>query len=154
MKNLIIAGVLVLSGALLLPSGGYSQGGKPVLNHIAVYVQDLKVSTAFYHNIVQIDTIPEPFHDNRHTWFSIGGNSHLHLIQGAKSIVDHDKNGHLCFSVPSMSDFISRLNQHQIKYESWAGESMKETIRVDGIHQIYFKDPDGYWIEINTDYKL
>jgi lactoylglutathione lyase len=23
------------------------------------------------------------------------------------------------------------------------------TTRVDGVKQIYFKDPDGYWIEIN-----
>jgi len=26
---------------------------------------------------------------------------------------------------------------------------MKVTNRVDGVHQIYLKDPDGYWLEIN-----
>ena len=44
---------------------------KPVLNHIAVYVKDLKVSTAFYSNVIGIDTIPEPFHDGKHTWYSV-----------------------------------------------------------------------------------
>jgi lactoylglutathione lyase len=29
------------------------------------------------------------------------------------------------------------------------GEKMAITNRVDGVKQIYFKDPDGYWIEIN-----
>jgi catechol 2,3-dioxygenase-like lactoylglutathione lyase family enzyme len=45
---------------------------KVSLNHIALYVVDLKISTSFYHDIVGLDTIPEPFHDGRHTWFNIG----------------------------------------------------------------------------------
>src|SRR4051794_34707489 len=36
---------------------------KTSLNHIAVYVVDLKKSTDFYRDVVQLDTIPEPFHD-------------------------------------------------------------------------------------------
>ena len=43
---------------------------RPGLNHIAVYVMDLKISTAFYKDIIGLDTIPEPFHDGRHTWFA------------------------------------------------------------------------------------
>lgn len=125
---------------------------KPVLNHIAIYVKDLKKSTAFYHDIVQIDTIPEPFHDNKHTWFAIGTNSHLHVIQGATEVTTHDKNSHLCFSVPSVEDMIKRLVSNHIVYYSWAGEKNSVTHRVDGIKQIYFTDPDGYWVEINNDY--
>ena len=37
----------------------------PVLNHIAVYVKDLKKSADFYTRIIGLDTIPEPFHDGR-----------------------------------------------------------------------------------------
>jgi len=122
---------------------------KPILNHIAVYVVDLKISTNFYQNILQLDTIPEPFHDGRHTWFAIGSVGHLHIIQGAKEFTPHDKNNHLCFSVGLITDFIKILNQHSIRYEDWAGEKMKVTNRVDGVHQIYLKDPDGYWLEIN-----
>jgi lactoylglutathione lyase len=125
---------------------------KPVLNHIALYVKDLKISTAFYSNIIQLDTIPEPFHDGKHTWYSVSENSHLHLIQGAKAITNHDKNSHLCFSVPSIEDVISRLNKNNIIYESWPGEKSSVTTRVDGVKQLYFTDPDGYWIEINNDY--
>ena len=126
-----------------------SQKQHPVINHIAVYVKDLKTSTAFYSNIIQLDTIPEPFHDGRHTWFSAGNNSHLHLIQGAAAVTTHDKNNHICFSVSSVKAFINVLEQNKIEYENWAGEKNAVTKRVDGVQQIYFKDPDGYWIEIN-----
>jgi lactoylglutathione lyase len=122
---------------------------KASLNHIAIYVVDLKKSTAFYKNIVGLDTIPEPFHDGKHTWFSIGPKSHLHVIQGATSATPHDKNNHLCFTVSSVEDFVAVLNKHNIEYENWAGEKGRVTARVDGVKQIYFKDPDGYWIEIN-----
>jgi lactoylglutathione lyase len=122
---------------------------KPLLNHIAQYVVDLKTSTTFYTDIVGLDTIPEPFHDGRHTWFSVGPKSHLHLIQGAKETAAHDKNTHLCFTVASVQEFMTVLKKNNIPYENWAGEKNAATNRVDGVKQIYFRDPDGYWLEIN-----
>jgi lactoylglutathione lyase len=129
----------------------HSQQMKPTprLNHIALYVVDLRVSTEFYQQIVGLDTIPEPFHDGRHTWFAIGPKSHLHIISGAAAKTEHDKNAHLCFSVESVDAFTSILKKNNVIYESWAGEKNSITTRVDGVKQIYFKDPDGYWVEIN-----
>lgn len=121
----------------------------PRINHIAFYVVDLKTSTDFYANIVGLDTIPEPFHDGRHTWFLIGPKAHLHIISGATAKTPKDKNSHLCFSVPSVTDYITRLKKYNIEFESWAGEKNTYTNRVDGVKQIYFKDPDDFWIEIN-----
>lgn len=126
-----------------------AQTTSPRLNHIAFYVTDLKVSTSFYMDVVGLDTIPEPFHDGHHTWFLIGPKSHLHIIAGARVSLPKEKNTHLCFTVPSVTDFISRLTSHHIAYENWAGEKSTITNRVDGVKQIYFQDPDGYWIEIN-----
>lgn len=122
---------------------------KPTLNHIAQYVTDLKLSSRFYTTIIGLDTIPEPFHDGKHTWLSVGPKSHLHLIAGAKEITTHDKNNHLCFTVSSVTEFLKILKENKIDYENWPGEKMTVTTRVDGVKQIYFKDPDGYWIEIN-----
>ncbi len=121
----------------------------PRVNHIAFYVVNLKTSTDFYTNIVGLDTIPEPFHDGRHTWFLIGPKAHLHIISGALKKTEHDKNSHLCFTVPSVSDFIDGLKKNNISFESWTGEKNTYTNRVDGVKQIYFQDPDGFWIEIN-----
>jgi lactoylglutathione lyase len=146
MKKLPVVFLLVVT---LLMTGNIFSQSKAMLNHIAVYVVDLKVSTAFYKDIIGLDTIPEPFHDGRHTWFSIGVKSHLHVISGATAKTDHDKNAHLCFSVPSVPEFIKVLTKNKVEYENWAGEKNTVTNRVDGVKQIYFKDPDGYWIEIN-----
>ena len=143
-----IVAILLLTISLLSVQKIFSQQ-KVILNHIAVYVVDLKISTAFYKDIVGLDTIPEPFHDGRHTWFSVGGKSHLHVISGATTKMAHDKNAHLCFSVASVPEFVKVLVKNKVEYENWAGEKMAITTRVDGVKQIYFKDPDGYWIEIN-----
>lgn len=147
--------LLMLFASLFITAPVYSQEvndkGKTILNHIAVYVQDLQKSTRFYSSVIGLDTIPEPFHDGRHTWYKIGPQSQLHLIQGAGFQSPQNKNSHLCFSVSSVEDFVSTLRKNNIEFENWAGEKNKVTIRVDGVKQIYFKDPDGYWIEINND---
>lgn len=129
-----------------------AQQSKTALNHIALYVYNLERSTAFYKDIVGLDTIPEPFHDGRHTWFRLSEHSHLHLISGAAARTEHNKNSHLCFSVPSVDAFIEILKKASVPYEDWSGKKSSVTVRVDGIKQIYFQDPDGYWVEINDDY--
>ena len=108
---------LLFINALLLSQESVGQGNesKARLNHIALYVVDLKISTAFYKDIIGLDTIPEPFHDGRHTWFGIGVKSHLHIISGAVTKTDHIKNTHLCFSVTSVSDFVKRLEKNNVE---------------------------------------
>lgn len=142
----------VLISLMLAVNAVYAQQKKTTLNHIAVYVVNLQKSTAFYKDIVGLDTIPEPFHDGRHTWFRVAEHSHLHLISGAAGRTEHNKNSHLCFSVPSVEAFIETLNKAGVPYEDWPGKKTAVTVRVDGVKQIYFQDPDGYWIEINDDY--
>jgi len=123
-----------------------------VLNHIAMYVYDLKKATAFYENVLRLKQIPEPFHDGRHTWFTMGAAGNLHLIQGAPNDIKRDKNDHLCFSVKSIDEFIANLDKQKIEYTNWPGNAKSPTVRVDGVKQIYFVDPDGHWIEINDDF--
>ena len=127
----------------------HAQSSGARLNHIALYVQDLQQSTQFYLHVIGLDSIPEPFHDGKHTWFLIGPKSHLHIISGVQLALPKEKNTHLCFTVPSVQDFIPRLTKYKVPYENWVGEKMAVTNRVDGVKQIYFQDPDGYWIEIN-----
>jgi lactoylglutathione lyase len=141
--------IALLMAAIVSSFGSKAQKISPKLNHIAHYVVDLKLSGNFYMNIIGLDSIPEPFHDGKHIWLSVGYKSHLHLIQGATSPYSIPKNSHLCFTVSSVADFIKVLDKNKIEYENWAGDKMQVTLRVDGVKQIYFKDPDGYWLEIN-----
>lgn len=121
------------------------------LNHIAMYVHELGKSTAFYENILMLRKIEEPFKDGKHTWFTLGPAGHLHLIQGAEVNIKRDKNDHLCFSVNSIENFIDNLDKHHIEYTNWPGTAKAPTVRVDGVKQVYFQDPDGHWIEVNDD---
>ena len=146
-KRLLQIGCLL--GILLMTQNARAQ--HPVFNHTTVFVKDLKVSTAFYEKTIGLEIIPEPFHDGKHTWFKIGEHSQLHVVSGASAIVPHDINIHLCFSVPSLPEYMARLDKFQVKYGNWKGDSKTPQLRPDGVHQIYFQDPDGYWIEINDD---
>jgi lactoylglutathione lyase len=123
----------------------------PVLNHIAVSVHDLPKSTMFYHDIIGIDSIDNPFKDGKRVWFKIAEHAQLHLIWGNSPIKEHDKNNHLCFSVSSIERLMGKLDENKIAYTNWPGTEKAPTIRPDGVKQIYFQDPDGNWIEANND---
>lgn len=150
MKFFLPAVLLCISTSAMCQSTSAAKTGLR-LNHIAIYVHELKRSTAFYEDILGLKKIEEPFHDGRHTWFTMGPAGNLHLIQGAEANVRRDKNDHLCFSVNSVEDFIANLDSHHIDYTNWPGTAKAPTIRVDGVKQIYFQDPDGHWIEVNND---
>jgi lactoylglutathione lyase len=122
-----------------------------ILNHIALNVSNLEISTRFYQEVVGLDTITEPFHDGKHTWLHIGKGFQLHLLRIGKVAIEHPKEMHFCFSVPSIPNFIEGLKKRNIHFESWTGEKEAITKRVDGVLQIYLQDPDGYWLEINDD---
>ena len=136
---------------LLLYSAQVNAQSKPRFNHLTVYVTDLARASEFYKTVMMLDTIPEPFHDNRHTWFKITEHGQLHVVSGAKEDVTHDVNIHLAFSVPSLPDFIKHLEKLGVKYGNFAGEANKIAVRPDKIEQIYLQDPDGYWIEVDND---
>jgi lactoylglutathione lyase len=121
----------------------------PAINHLALSVTDLKRSVNFYSDIIGLDSIPEPFKDGRHAWFSIGENISLHLIEDAPATKTYYKNSHLCLSTANLASFIERLKQRGVEFENVKGTKGEFTTRVDGVKQIYFRDPDGYWIEMN-----
>ena len=120
-------------------------------NHLAIYVYDLKVSTDFYKKILQLEQIDEPFKDNRHSWFNMGPHSQLHIIGGNAKEQQHIKDTHLSLSVSSLENFAKHLDELNIPYGDWSGLNKKMQKRADDVHQVYFQDPDGYWIEMNDD---
>ncbi len=138
---------------LLIATTSMAQKKSPRINHIALSVIDLNKSRIFYQEVLGLDTIPEPFHDGRHVWFAIGDNSHLHLIQPSPPLVVPSINTHICFSVANINSLVSTMVKNKISYEDWPGKPSSITTRVDGIHQLYLQDTDGYWIEINDDNK-
>jgi lactoylglutathione lyase len=134
---------------IILFSFQHSFAQKAKLDHISIYVKDLERSIAFYQNVMHLDTIPEPFHDSMHAWFKIGEGLQMHVIAGATENLVQPKRNHICFSTKSIPDFILSLSKTGIVYEDLQGKPNTIQKRVDGVQQIYFKDPDGNWIEVN-----
>jgi lactoylglutathione lyase len=88
MKKIIPLFILAIAFAL---NGTMAQKTNAHINHLAIFVVDLKKSSSFYSDIIGLDTIPEPFHDNKHTWMKIGPGSSLHIIEGAEAKIQHLK---------------------------------------------------------------
>jgi lactoylglutathione lyase len=154
MKTQINFLLLLLSTIHFFPS--FSQTSKdanisPVINHISLFVNNLEKSVSFYEKIVLLKRIDNPFKDGKHEWLNIGGSRELHISPGAPANVTHPKSLHLAFSVPSLEAFIEHLEMNKIDYINWLGTSKSPNTRPDGVRQVYFQDPDGYWIEINND---
>jgi lactoylglutathione lyase len=150
MKRLISSYLLTLIFAALFGRQAAAQG-PAAMNHVALYVVDLPKSTAFYKNVLQLQQIPEPFHDGRHVWFRMGPHSQLHIIQGAAKVEEHDINTHMAFSVKDLPAFLKHLDKQAVRYGSFKGEEKQTTPRIDGVQQVYLQDPDNFWIEINND---
>lgn len=128
-----------------------AQQNKVHINHTAIYVIDIQKTGSFYSDIIGLDTVPEPFHDGKHIWYSTGAHSMLHVIQGATEKRAYYKNQHTCFTVPDFNAFLDKLKAANWTWEDVAGKKNAITTRIDGVHQIWLQDPDGYWLEINDD---
>jgi lactoylglutathione lyase len=146
-----ISAILCLLICCSFYTNANAQNNKPkvTIDHVAIFVADLQKEASFYRDVMQLDTLAEPFHDNKHAWFTIGNGIAMHLIQGADQPKEYFKNHHTCFSVPSLTDFTKRLQELKLAFEDVSGKPNTITTRIDGIHQIWLKDPEGYWLEVN-----
>ena len=142
---------LLWAVALALQINAQEKNAKVHLNHTAIFVIDIAKAGDFYSKIIGLDSIAEPFHDGRHIWYSTGDHMMLHVIQGAAEKKNYYKNQHTCFTVPDFKGFIEKLKAAHLLFEDVNGNKNSITTRVDGVHQIWLQDPDGYWLEINDD---
>lgn len=142
-------GTLILACSFFLVTNLKAQA--PHMNHLTVFVVDMNKSADFYEKVMMTTRIAEPFHDNKHIWEKIGDHQELHIVQGATAVMPHDINIHLAFSVDSVELFAKHLDSMNVKYGDWSQKSKTPQVRPDGVKQIYFQDPDGYWIEVNDD---
>jgi len=127
---------------------------KPVspltLNHVALAVEDLDRSAAFYADVLGLNEIVNRSEVGGMRWFSLGGGKELHLISVTGGPVSTNKAVHLAFTTPGFDDYIQRLEKTGVEYSDWEGNSGEIGVRADGTRQLYFQDVDGYWIEVNS----
>ncbi|OLY92382.1 Catechol 2,3-dioxygenase [Cnuella takakiae] len=122
-----------------------------VISHIALYVSDLKRSTAFYAGVLQLQPLEEPFKLGIHSWFSLGDRCQLHLIAGARQVPALHINHHLALRTDKFDNYLERLTENSIEYFTPDHQPNTVSVRPDGIRQVFFQDPDGYWLELNDE---
>jgi catechol 2,3-dioxygenase-like lactoylglutathione lyase family enzyme len=119
-------------------------------NHVALSVKDLDLAVDFYKNFLNLQEITNKSRIEGVRWFAIGENKELHLISTVKESVSTNKAVHLALTTDHFDALIKALVAKNIVYSDWPGASHKINIRADGIKQVFFQDPDGYWIEVNS----
>lgn len=119
-------------------------------DHVAISVTDVDRSAEFYKNVLDLQEIRNRSEMSGIRWFSLGEGKELHLISIVKEKVSTNKAIHFALKTPDHDRFVAKLDSLKIPYSNWPGDSDKVTIRADGIKQIFFQDPDGYWIEVNS----
>ncbi len=120
------------------------------LNHLAISVEDVDVSAKFYQDIFNFQEITNRSALDGVRWFSLGEGKELHLISIIDEEITLNKAIHLAFTTPEFNAFVKTIEAHNMDYSDWPGTPDKINIRADGIRQIFFQDPDGYWIEVNS----
>lgn len=120
-------------------------------NHIALSVKDVNESIEFYQKILQLEEIKNTASDSKTRWLSLSDGKQLHLIPRPNSEIKINKAVHFALATSDINSFVKYLEELKIEYSDWRDTPNKDYIRKDGIKQIYFQDPNGYWIEINND---
>ena len=120
-------------------------------NHIALSVKDVNESVEFYQNVLQLKEIKNTASDSKTRWLSLNEGKQLHLIPRPDFEVKVNKAVHFALSTSDLDFVIATLNKLNIEFSDWQDHPNKIYIRKDGIKQIYFQDPNGYWIELNND---
>ena len=119
-------------------------------NHLALSVKDVDRSAEFYMKVLKLPEILNRSKIEGVRWFVFADGLELHLISAIKQDVVTNKALHLALTTSNLDDFIKTLNTMKIAYSDWPGNPQKINIRADGIKQVFFQDPDGYWIEVNS----
>ena len=137
---------------LIIPIIKYGQNNNSMkFNHQALLVNDLNQSGDFYNNILGFEEIEVGAGQNPpKRWFKSDDGMEIHLISTKEKLKSIPKGVHMAFSVKNFDLFINNLKGNNISYGNWRGDENQIQLRNDGYKQIFFQDPQGYWIEVNN----
>lgn len=121
------------------------------LDHIALSVKDVDESVEFYQKVLQLEEIKNTASNSKTRWLSLNEGKQLHLIPRPNAEIKVNKAVHFALATSNINSFIEFLEELKICYSDWLDTPNKDYVRKDGVKQVYFQDPNGYWVEINDD---
>lgn len=137
-------------GLSLQALGEERSTGQMAFNHVAISVSDADRSAAFYRDVLGLDEIVNRTEVEGIRWLSLGEGKELHLISVLREPVSLNKAVHFALTTTEFDGFVDLLRDSQVEFSNWAGDAGEIAIRADGARQVFFQDPDGYWIEVNS----
>ena len=120
------------------------------LHHIALSVKDVNESIEFYKEVLNLKEILNTASNSKTRWLHLGEGKQLHLIPRPDFEIKTNKAVHFALASSDINSFIEHLESLNIKNSDWKDTPNKSYIRKDGVRQVYFQDPNGYWIEVNN----
>ncbi len=119
------------------------------IDHYAINVKNLEKSVAFYQNVFDLKEITNGTGQPHIRWFRLGTSQELHIIQVDSLDKKVPKGVHLALAARDFDRFREHITDQNIPYSDWPGAMSEISVRPDNIRQLYFQDPDEYWIEVN-----
>jgi catechol 2,3-dioxygenase-like lactoylglutathione lyase family enzyme len=145
MRTILILVMVVSNGA------NFAQGKSTItLDHLALSVKNVDTSAEFYKNVLGLEEITNRTKNPGIRWFSLGDGKELHLISTVPGPVTITKAVHLGLRNSNFDSFVKTLEKNKVSYSDWPGAVNTISTRTDGVKQVFFQDPDGYWIEVNN----
>ena len=149
MKKLLLILTIILCSSYTI-----AQSNSLKLDHYTILVKDIEVSREFYTNILQLNEKETPWGEDLPRpviFLDIGNNQELHITEdrNEKDNIKLHQILHLAYTAQDFDGYLEFLNEKGIEYGTWSSKNKKFQTRIDSVKQIYFQDPDGYWIEIN-----
>ena len=111
------------------------------LNHVALHVEDLERSCAYYHDVLGLIPIERPAFAFPGAWYRLGVDQELHLIARPIHGDPTPRERHWALRVDDLDAFATHLRAGGIDFTG-------PFPRPDGAMQLFLRDPDGHVIEL------
>ena len=121
------------------------------IDHVTLLVSDVDRSADFYLKFLMLTEFETPWGKTpMGRMFLIGTAGEVHLARGEAPGNERDKRVHYAFRVKQFDAYLLFLEANGVDYGNFEGTPGVFQTRPDGVRQVYFQDPDGYWIEVNS----
>ena len=146
MKNIILSFISLFGIILSVQSQNNLK-----YDHQALPVNNLKITGDFYRDILGFKDIPTLVGTkDSHRWLANYEGKEIHLIFSNEEIQKTPKQIHMAFSPLDFEKFIDHLKMNNVVFTNYKLKAGVVQVRNDGIKQLWIRDPQGYWIEINS----